>query len=349
MMNGELRMRNEIEYYQVFDDVRLPNSAGMLNVRTGPREIWAGKFPVKFSVLNAAVRWHLRQFQLSDLEYEVVEETNGLIRYAVRFKDIGNLGEIYLRELFEESNTALIITPPEKILQHGWSLEQREMIDTLPNREAKLELMHKLANDNIEAQQQIFEWQEFIFNLFVIKILSDSEVVQALNRPQNHQDVQFRLSRFFKGYDDITNVPIEKTEIDKLYKLSDEDIRQRLAKIILGVDSAVLQREARKPHGGFEIADMDIPINVDGDRLYMCVPVKSAKEITKNTVPEKISYQIFRPFLNFNRCVVVFVTAKSSSQNLQNAIKGMRDRLGWSIEVIENKELAQLFKYNALL
>ncbi|MBN2393905.1 MAG: hypothetical protein JXR84_24440 [Anaerolineae bacterium] len=329
-------------------DISLPGSMGMLNVRIGPREIWAGKFPIRFDVMNAAVRWHLGQFQLLDLEYEVAEETNGLIRYAVHFKNVGNLGEIYLRELFEESNTALIITPPKLIPQQGWSSEQREMIASASDREAKLELMHQLASNDAEAQQQLSKWQEFVFNLFLKEILGDSEVIQALNRTSNHQGIPFRLTQIFKGYDKITNISVEQAEINALYELSDEDIRQKLARIIEGVDVAVLQREARKPHGGFEIGDMDIPIDINGDRFYLCIPVKSAKEIGK-TVPEKISYQIFRPFLNFNRCAVVFVTARNFSQNLMNTIKRMKDRLGWSIEIIENKELAQLFKRNNLL
>ncbi len=222
------------------------------------------------------------------------------------------------------------------------------MIASVPNREAKRELMHQLANDEAEAQQQFFKWQEFVFNLFLKEILGDSEIVQALSQASNHQSISFDLAQIFKGYDKIASVSVGPAEIDTLYKFSDEDIRQKLTAMILGVDTGVLQREARKAHGPSEISDMDVPINVQGDRFYLCIPVKSAREIT-GKVPEEKSYQILRPFLNFDRCVVVFITARSCSQNLMNTIKRMRDKFGWSIEVIENKELAQLLKYNNLL
>jgi hypothetical protein len=122
-----------------------------------------------------------------------------------------------------------------------------------------------------------------------------------------------------------------------------------VSQLIIGVDPVILQREARKPHGGFEIADMELPLRLGDQEIRLCIPFKSGQEIKQNSVSEQIAYQIFRPFLHFRNCAVVFITAKKCSQNLMNYIKRMRDQLGWSIDVIEDQELAKLLKVNGLL
>lgn len=157
------------------------------------------------------------------------------------------------------------------------------------------------------------------------------------------------MSQIFKGYDKISQVVVEKEEIEALHKLYDKDIRKYLAALILNSDPGTLQREARKPHGAFEFSDMDIPIQLDGKEFHLCIPVKSGRDIKTVSVSEEIAYQIFRPFLNLNKCAVVLISAKRCSQNLLNAIKLMKDRLGWTIEVIEDRELAKLFKLNGFL
>lgn len=94
---------------------------------------------------------------------------------------------------------------------------------------------------------------------------------------------------------------------------------------------------------------MEIPIKLNNERFFLCMPFKSGLEIPSKTVPENISYQIFRPFIHFDKTVVIFITAKRCSQNLMNYIKRMQDKLGWPIAVIENEELAKLLKVNGEL
>lgn len=58
-----------------------------------------------------------------------------------------------------------------------------------------------------------------------------------------------------------------------------------------------------------------------GISIYLCILFESRVEIKKNTVPVDVVYQIIRAFIEFKNCVVIFVTAKKSSENLMNYIK----------------------------
>ncbi|MFP3344606.1 hypothetical protein R0J87_19205, partial [Halomonas sp. SIMBA_159] len=105
----------------------------------------------------------------------------------------------------------------------------------------------------------------------------------------------------------------------------DDELRIKFSKTINGVEERILVRESQKPHGAFEISDMEVPISFRGNRYYMCMPFKSGVEIRGNTVSVDMAYQIVRPFIEFKNCVVVFVTAKKCSENLMNYIKKLKD------------------------
>ncbi|MGC2836371.1 hypothetical protein ABOD30_00825 [Bacillus subtilis] len=137
---------------------------------------------------------------------------------------------------------------------------------------------------------------------------------------------------------------VTQDDIEALLKMKDDELRIKFSKTVNGVEERVLLRESQKPHGAFEISDMELPIMFRGKRYFMCLPFKSGVEIRGTTVPVDIAYQIVRPFIEFKNCVVVFVTAKRCSENLMNYIKKLKDTLNWPIEVIEHSTLAALLK-----
>ncbi|MCD7972242.1 MAG: hypothetical protein LUG18_06185 [Candidatus Azobacteroides sp.] len=163
---------------------------------------------------------------------------------------------------------------------------------------------------------------------------------------KNKIDFSDYINTVFHNYYQSATVILEPEELKKLLEYNDDTLREKVANTIIGVDPNILIRESKKPHGASEISDMEIPIKLSGQSFYMCMPFKSGIEISGNSVPENIAYQIFRPFLHFDNCIVVFITAKKSSQNLMNYIKRMQSKLGWNITVIENEGLAKLLKIN---
>jgi hypothetical protein len=74
-------------------------------------------------------------------------------------------------------------------------------------------------------------------------------------------NVQSQLNQVLRGYNQISEIDISDKDVEALNTFDDADLRERLAKLISKTDPALLQREAKKPHGSFEIADMEIPIN----------------------------------------------------------------------------------------
>jgi len=162
-------------------------------------------------------------------------------------------------------------------------------------------------------------------------------------------DFSDHINNIFNNYHLSASEILLEGDLERLLAYNDNTLREKVANTITGVDLHILSRESKKPHGVSEISDMEIPIKLDGKPFYMCMPFKSGLEISGNSVPENIAYQIFRPFLHFDNCVVVFITAKRSSQNLMNYIKRMQSKLGWNIYVIENEELAKLLKTNGQL
>jgi len=177
-----------------------------------------------------------------------------------------------------------------------------------------------------------------------------SEIELNLNPLTNGKiDIVSNLKNIFNQYEESHKETITEDEMNLLLGYNDEVLRTKLSNTIIGVDKGVLERERQKPHGVFEIADMELRVRLNQESHFVCMPFKSGIEIKSPTVPETISYQIFRPFIHFDKTIVIFVTAKRCSQNLMNYIKRMQDKLGWAIAVIENEELAKLLKINGQL
>ncbi|WP_018885351.1 hypothetical protein [Paenibacillus massiliensis] len=159
-------------------------------------------------------------------------------------------------------------------------------------------------------------------------------------------DISRNMNNIFSNYNKIKDVVLAPSDLTKLYSFKDNELRQKIASIITGVSPVLNQRGAAKPHGVSEISDMEVQVSINGQRYYLCMPFKSGIEIKSESVPENVAYQIVRPFLNFKKCIVVFITAKKCSQNLMNYIKRLKDQFDWPIEVIQQDELAKLLKIN---
>jgi hypothetical protein len=157
------------------------------------------------------------------------------------------------------------------------------------------------------------------------------------------------LHETFANYGRILNTEVSEEDLQNLCDLSDQDLRGKVAKILVGVDQIEALREARKPHGPAEIADMEVAVTREQVLFHLLMPFKSGLEVRGNSVPVEVFHQILRPHMFFEKGVVVFITAKPCSQPLMNLIKLSRDRKGWPISVIEHLELAALLRANSLL
>lgn len=156
----------------------MPTQVGMITLRDGPKVIWAGKFPIRFNALNAAVKWQLLQFSIPEMQHVIITDTAGLISYAIQLNDVGSLGEMYIRELPNERLTALIITAPHPSRPLGWTLEENEIIKSQPDRKSSLKVMREFAAKQADERETITRWQEVIFSIFLQQLLNDMGVIK---------------------------------------------------------------------------------------------------------------------------------------------------------------------------
>lgn len=157
----------------------------------------------------------------------------------------------------------------------------------------------------------------------------------------------FDINAYINGYDESAKTDISDEEIACVQSYNDEVLREKIANILINIDKHIIERECHKPHGGFEISDMELPIRRSyAETYYLCIPVKSGVEIAKK-VTEDIVYQVIRPFTFFgHRAIVVFISAKEATENFYNYLKRAKVNLDFEIYDISGKALVKLLKYN---
>jgi hypothetical protein len=178
---------------------------------------------------------------------------------------------------------------------------------------------------------------------------SQAPIDLTLNIHFDKIDVTKILPIYFKGIGNIGAVSVTPAEMALLNSYDDNTLRKKVASCIDNVPANEIEREMKKPHGVFEISDMELKIKVNGNNGYLCMPFKTGQEIKSDSVSVDVFYQLLRPFFHFSNCAVVFITAKRCSQNLLNEIKRANEKYSFAIEVIENEQLAKLLKINGQL
>jgi hypothetical protein len=301
------------------------------------------------SKFNDLVTKHLTKLHSLLLSYGQNEKINDLLN--------GNLQ----LQLFIESQKYLY----SELNNNGYKLEvSLEDIESL-NIEQKLRMLTSLFVINKELFNEKFEliiediiekadYMSTFQKVLLLRVIGDYLIYKEekdlielnLVEPFESIDIVDYMMFTFNNYSVISSIEVTETDLATLQSLDDQELRTKVSEIILGADSAELLRESRKPHGVFEISDMEVKTRYRGKRLFLCMPFKSGKEIKSKSVPVEISYQIVRPFIEFKKCVVIFITAKKCSENLMNYVKKLQDNLGWPIGVIEEKQLAALLKSN---
>lgn len=156
----------------------------------------------------------------------------------------------------------------------------------------------------------------------------------------------FDIDNYINGYNSSAFTEVTREEIAIVQGYNDEILRKKIANILKNIDMHIINRECTKAHGGYEIADMELPIRKGLNTYYICIPVKSGVEIATK-VKENIAYQVMRPFTYFgNKAIVIFISAKDATEPFYNYVKRAQANLNFDIYTIAGTELAKLLKYN---
>lgn len=234
------------------------------------------------------------------------------------------------------------------------------------NLHSKLRILEILAEIDNTSFEQLWETMllQLKFNqlelkekIMLVRVFNNknstfdakNKLILGLYEPFEKIDMSKLMNQTFNNYDEINPQDISDDDIKLLESFDDQGLRDRVAELIINVPKSEVYREAKKPHGVSEISDMEIRINFEGEKLFVCMPFKSGQEIKKKSVPVEVVYQIIRPFIEFNRCAVVFISAKKTSENFMNYVKKLQDKLDWPIAIVEGVQLASLLKINGML
>jgi len=347
-----------------------------------PRVLWALEYVLKNSLEELFIPSLYAIYNLSQSlslylesghqEYigKAKDLLNSIIKIQSRFHSLDSINKLLLENVqldifriyqnwklecvLEKEKTPINIEIPNldtyksenslRILSSLYFLNKEQFISLFENKYDQI--VSEIAKQRVGLNNFLF-----VKCLANYLFLTGNEAIELDLNPLRKGNLDFSkyINNVFKDYHQSAYVTLTDEELPRLLNYDDDTLRAKVAETILGVDKHILNRESQKPHGVSEISDMEIPIRLEDELYYMCMPFKSGREISSNTVPVGISYQIFRPFLHFDNCVVVFVSAKRASQPLMNYIKRMQSKLGWNITVIENEELAKLLKQNGLL
>ncbi len=216
------------------------------------------------------------------------------------------------------------------------------------NREAFLK-KYPAITDEIESDRRADKTTRALavrVSALYLRFAGKKSIELNINLKVARIDLSEYLPLYFNRISEISKIPLTTEELKLLHSYNDSDLRSKVGKCLVNIPVNEIEQEMRKPHGGFEIADMELRTSVDGKLVFLCMPFKTGKEIRSDSVPIDVLYQLLRPFFHFNNCVVVFITAKSCSQNLMNEIKHAQGKYDFSIEVIEDQQLAKLLKIN---
>lgn len=191
----------------------------------------------------------------------------------------------------------------------------------------------------------------FLRNIVKWLYLEQDTFITGINIPvfEKFNDKHwFEMSNYFNGYEKIGNVIISDDDREKVEKWDDNELRSKVGNTIINIDRAIIDKESVKPHGVFEISDMELPIRIKESfsTYYLCMPFKSGREI-KGKVKEDLTYQVFRPFTYFGeKAIVVFVSVKEATEPFYNAIKRAKTNLNWEVHTLIGEKLIKLLKYN---
>jgi hypothetical protein len=159
----------------------------------------------------------------------------------------------------------------------------------------------------------------------------------------------FNLNDYFKGYTLSSGISITNEDRKNSVEMNDQQLRIAVSQLIINIDEHKIRREASKPHGSHEIADMELQFLKNDDLYYLCMPFKSGIEI-KGKVNVDVIYQIVRPFILLgDSAIVVAVSPREGTESFYNEIKLMNTNPLFKIETLMGDTLVKLLKYNGVI
>jgi len=230
-----------------------------------------------------------------------------------------------------------------------WGLFSLADLMTVKNYTSLFKLcLHSLTQSLIAYDIRTLTTFLNIFIQYIIKNnidFPDLNFLYQLNYQETKTHSNFKMEHYFLNYNRLKSIVIEPQHIEKMLTLTDNELRIMIAECMFNIDNTRALEDAKKPHTGYEISDLDIAI--DDGKNYICMPFKTAKEITKQKVDLSYMYQIIRPIISLqNKCIVVFVSVRNISASLDTSIKQFMTFSNSRIEILAGDTLTKFLIAN---
>jgi len=308
-----------------------------------------------------------KKLAIDYLKYSLASLTQVLFNNDIPIEDINLLFFVYLSITRCKESLGRSSEDKEQEVYQSIVKKFEEELDRLKTYNKILALCDLYYLDNAKFMvlfercynKLIIDWVNRPFYIrilmFYLKNLQIGDDIIKLKISPNFNPLKTDdiIVNLFPEYFENTNeVIIESRDKEKLMSFKDVDIRGRLAnifqrsKFLTEEEKERLVGEAKKPHATSEISDFEVRLGDYPDIIHACMPIKSAREIRDDSVSEKYAYQLLKPFIHlFDRCVVVFITAKPCSLALDAYIKKLISFYNFPIAVIQEDYLCKILKF----
>lgn len=290
------------------------------------------------------------------VEHEVEELLNLVVMHYSKFESLSELspGSIrYINEIIEKFDLPV---------------DTKEVNEKLLRKKPKLfYLLAKLRNGIDVSHDELGKVHEYTYYEYLWWIVNSwihkkecNTIIGILPISRKEINIDFIYNSLWGNISEINKVDISDEDINKVLKFNDEDIQKTLYEFLIDhplvtTHSKVnLVEELNKAHGGGEISDFNFEIELNGEKIWIAMPIKSALESggsTSEKMKQKYFYQMVRPILYFkNENVAVFpiiLTKKTLDTN--EFLTLVRAHLNLPILAINNTIYTKIMKRYGIL
>ncbi|MFW9888610.1 MAG: hypothetical protein ACFFER_10530 [Candidatus Thorarchaeota archaeon] len=139
------------------------------------------------------------------------------------------------------------------------------------------------------------------------------------------------LHALFPKYYSETQSPVNSWEVDSLFRMSEDLLREKLASVLLqcdfigDYDKSLLQEDVEKGHSGYEGSDLHTHLTLNGERIRVDFAIKDGDDcrgIKRKTIPLEFAHQIEGPVQRLRSQLCILFAPCPPSDPLRQQIEG---------------------------
>lgn len=283
------------------------------------------------------------------------EELNELIKIAENHQHSFNIA-------FEIS-PGLKVYAVDLVNRINLQIDTGEIPSNLSGKSGAFLTLFELKNGIIPSSDQLRLIQHpsclhlwWIANALTKK-LNGEEFVGILPFYHNITDIDNVFNLVWGKIEDLHEIQITEEDIEEVLDYTDQDIKNKLYEYFINHQQITdfsrihLVEEKDKAHAGGEISDFNVEFNLENDKIWVAIPIKSGRESKGKKMEQTYFYQFIRPLVSFSqKNVVVFpIILLKPTLNTHEFLSLVRAHLDLPIIVLNTENFTRFLKRENLL